>query len=78
MTQTRVSNTAKPAKSKWWSRLLGSPRQSNDTVRELRLPTDIYVEVHRGNDVVKVLWPASAPAEVAVWLKDVMREGRNS
>jgi carbon monoxide dehydrogenase subunit G len=68
------SDAPKPGKSKWWSRLVSSSQQNGDTIRDLRLPTDIYVELHRGNDVVKVLWPASAPAEVSVWLKEIMRE----
>ena len=30
---------------------------------ELRLPTDIYFEVHRDGDVIKVLWPAQQSKE---------------
>ncbi len=65
---------AKSGKSKWWSRLLDHQRQDIDALRDLRLPGDIYVEVHRGDDVIRILWPSSAPAEVAVWLKDILRE----
>ena len=68
------SGAAKPSKSKWWSRLVSSSQQDGGTIRDLRLPTDIYVELHRGNEIVKVLWPASAPAEVALWLKEITRE----
>lgn len=64
----------KSNKSKWWSRFVDHPQQEIDALRDLRLPGDIYVEVHRGGDVVRILWPSSAPAEVAVWLKDVLRE----
>lgn len=74
----RSSDVARPGKSKWWSRFVSSPLQDGATIRDLRLPTDIYVELHRGNDVVKVLWPASAPAEVASWLKEIMREKSDS
>jgi carbon monoxide dehydrogenase subunit G len=72
------SAATKPGKSKWWSRLVSSSLQDGDTIRGLRLSTDIYVELHRGNEVVKVLWPASAPAEVASWLKEIMREKSDS
>jgi carbon monoxide dehydrogenase subunit G len=72
------STLARPGKRKWWSRLVSPPLQYGDTIRDLRLPTDIYVELHRGNEVVKVLWPASAPTEVALWLKEIMREKSDS
>ena len=60
----------RPAKAKWWQRMVGaSPGQPLSA--EQRLPTDIYMELHRPNGVIKVLWPASAAAEAARWLKEL-------
>jgi carbon monoxide dehydrogenase subunit G len=64
---------AKPAKGKWWSRLTGSGDRSGDSLRDLRLATDIYFEVHRGGDVIKILWPAHEAKEAAAWLKEIMQ-----
>ncbi len=65
---------AKPSRSKWWARLAGSGPQDGDNMRELRLPTDIYFEVRRGSDVIKILWPAQEAKEAAAWLRDMMQE----
>lgn len=73
-TFARASDSPAPNKSKWWNRLLDSARTDGDAIHSLRLSTDIYVELHRGSEVVKVLWPASAPAEVAEWLKEITRD----
>ena len=60
---------SRPAKAKWWQRIVGaSPGQPLSV--EQRLPTDIYMELHRPGGVIKVLWPASAAAEAARWLKE--------
>jgi len=67
---TGFANRIAPAKSTWWRRITG--QQDRATVP--RLPTDIYIEVYRGNDVIRVMWPASAPTEVAIWLKEIMRQ----
>ncbi len=64
------SSATTPAKSKWWQRFLGPAQEgASNTVPALRLPTDIYVEFHRGDTVIRVLWPGSAHAEAATWLK---------
>jgi transposase len=34
---------------------------------------DICVELHRGATAVKVTWPASAAAECATWLRELLR-----
>jgi hypothetical protein len=47
-----------------------SPEPSLMSV-EQRLPTDIYMELHRRSGVIKVLWPASAATEAARWLKEL-------
>jgi carbon monoxide dehydrogenase subunit G len=66
------SGAPEPAHSKWWQRVVGAlPTASSDTARALRLPSDIYVEVRRGDAVIKVLWPASAQADVAAWLRNL-------
>ena len=67
---TSLTTGSKPAKGKWWQRLVVAS-QSDDTARELRLPSDIYVELHRDDAVIKVLWPASAQAEALAWLKSL-------
>ena len=67
---TSLEAGTKPAKSKWWQRLVGVS-QTEDTARELRLPSDIYVEFHRADAVIKILWPASAQAEAVTWLKSL-------
>ena len=64
----------KPAKSKWWTRLAGSGKQEGDSMRDLRLATDIYLEVHRGNDIIKILWPAQKSQGAARWLKEIIRD----
>jgi carbon monoxide dehydrogenase subunit G len=74
LTQAATSERyAKPEKSKWWSRLTGSGDRSGDSLRDLRLATDIYFEVHRGGDVIKILWPAHEAKEATVWLKEIMQ-----
>jgi len=67
---------ARPAKSKWWKRLFNEPGRAPDSVLALRLPADIYVEVQRHGEVIRVLWPASASPEVAAWLKSILPEKR--
>ncbi|WP_338664553.1 SRPBCC domain-containing protein [Pararoseomonas sp. SCSIO 73927] len=59
-----------PARARWWQRLVGGASASAG-LGERRLATDIYVELHRADGVVKVLWPASAAPEAARWLKDL-------
>jgi len=66
--------SAKPAKSRWWARLAGSHTQGADSVRDLRLASDIYFEVRRGGDVIKILWPAHEAKEAAAWLSNYIRE----
>jgi carbon monoxide dehydrogenase subunit G len=62
----------KPNGSKWWSRLLGSGKLEGDNLCDLRLPSDIYLEVHRGRDVIKILWPAKESEEAARLLKEII------
>ncbi|WP_458098293.1 CoxG family protein [Roseomonas sp. WA12] len=59
-----------PLGARWWQRLVGGG-SSSAGLGERRLATDIYVELHRADGVVKVLWPASAAPEAARWLKDL-------
>jgi carbon monoxide dehydrogenase subunit G len=58
-------------KANWWQRLVGSKTPASQLSAERRLPSDIYVEIHHANGLVKVLWPSSAAAEAAGWLKDI-------
>lgn len=69
-------DAARPANSKWWKRLFNESGRLPDSTPALRLPTDIYVEVQRAGEVIRVLWPASASAEVAAWLKSILPEKR--
>jgi carbon monoxide dehydrogenase subunit G len=63
----------KPAKAKWWQRIAGTSAAPEGQFMPVaqRRETDIYMELHRPNCVIKVLWPASAAAEAARWLKDM-------
>lgn len=63
----------KPAKAKWWRRIAGTSAAPEEQFMPAaqRRETDIYMELHRPNGVIKVLWPASAAAEAARWLKDM-------
>jgi uncharacterized protein len=67
-------------KARWWQRLVGRDVSGARTLNgvcgkgalgQQRLATDIYVELHRRDGVVKILWPASAAAEAARWLKEI-------
>ena len=65
---------ASPAKSSWWARLAGGERPGSSNIGDLRLATDIYFEIHRGGDVIKVLWPANEAKEAGAWLSSQVRE----
>lgn len=71
-----ASASQQPSSAKWWTRLLPQQAQGvvGESIQSLRLPTDIYVEVRRADDVIKVLWPANAAPEMAVWLKCLLAE----
>ncbi|MGN6462203.1 MAG: SRPBCC domain-containing protein [Pseudolabrys sp.] len=72
----RGDASPQPAPAKWWSRLLPQQGQTGETIQSLRLPTDIYVEVRRSDDIIKVLWPATAAPEMTTWLKTLLAETR--
>ena len=61
------------AKATWWQRITRASARANDQLMPAaqRRDTDIYMELHRPNGVIKVLWPASAAAEAARWLKEM-------
>jgi uncharacterized protein len=61
---------AKPAKTTWWQRIAGKASPVQCLSVQERRPTDIYMEFHRPDGIVKVLWPASAAQEAARWLKE--------
>ena len=69
-------DTARPVKSKWWKRLFNEPGQAPDCIPALRLPADVYVEVQRPGEVIRVLWPTSASPEIAAWLKSILLKER--
>ena len=56
-------------KQRWWQRIKGHPAAA--PLGERRLASDIYVEIHGANGVIKVLWPSSAAGEAARWLKEM-------
>jgi carbon monoxide dehydrogenase subunit G len=60
-----------PPKAKWWQRIAGQSSQEQFLPAPERRPTDIYMEFHRPDGVIKVLWPASAAQEAARWLKEL-------
>lgn len=64
----------KSAPGRWWTRLVGSGQQDSGSVSELRLPTDIYFEMQRRGDIIKILWPARDAQEAIRLLKEVMRD----
>lgn len=63
----------KPERATFWRRIVGAAANRPNLPAEPRLPTDIYVEVHHGDCVIKVLWPGSAATTAAEWLKDIQR-----
>jgi uncharacterized protein len=58
-------------KAKWWQRITGKSSPEQLLPAQERRPTDIYMEFHRSDGVIKVLWPASAAQEAARWLKEL-------
>jgi carbon monoxide dehydrogenase subunit G len=70
---TVAAPQARRSGGSWWTRLAGAAKPE-DNMRELRLATDIYFELHRGGDVIKILWPAHDSKAAAAWLKDITRE----
>ena len=60
-----------PPKAKWWQRIAGQSSHEQFLPAQERRPTDIYMEYHRPDGVIKVLWPASAAQEAARWLKEL-------
>lgn len=73
---TTSHDAARPIKSKWWERLFKDTGQAPNSMQALRLPADIYVEIQRGGEVIRVLWPATASPEAAAWLKSMLPEKR--
>ncbi|MBJ2154728.1 CoxG family protein [Variovorax sp. IB41] len=48
----------------WWSRWFGRSHK--------RESTDICIEIHRGDTVVKVLWPVEGASHCSQWLRDYL------
>lgn len=72
--QVRTS-APEPAKSGWWPwarAATGAATGSCAPISEQRLPSDIYIELHRNGSVVKVLWPESSSAQAVAWLRDAL------
>jgi carbon monoxide dehydrogenase subunit G len=77
--QSRASQSSyitpdKPSGNKWWSRLVRTGKAEGDKLGDLRLPSDIYLEMHRGDDVIKILWPAQHSQEAVRLLKEIIRD----
>ena len=48
----------------WWSRWFGrAPKRES---------TDICIEIHRGDTVIKVLWPVQGASHCSQWLRDYL------
>jgi carbon monoxide dehydrogenase subunit G len=58
-------------KARWWQRITGKSLPEQCLPVQERRPTDIYMEFHRPDGVIKVLWPASAAQEAMRWLKEL-------
>jgi hypothetical protein len=57
----------------WWSRLAASASARTARAGGPRQPTDIRIEVRRGDATVTVLWPARNANECAAWLRDYLK-----
>jgi hypothetical protein len=66
----------RPARANWLGRLLGvdgGHAASAPAVVAQRLPSDICIEVRRGESTVTVLWPAQSANECAAWLREYLQ-----
>lgn len=72
--EKRPSVEDRSSRSKWWTRVLGSGKPEGGNLDGLRLPSDIYLEMHRGGDVIKLLWPAQQSQEAVRLLKEIIRD----
>ncbi|WP_031358760.1 CoxG family protein [Caballeronia sordidicola] len=69
----RTSAVPATPRASWWTKLMPSARGSGDLNDLQRLSTDIYIEVQKGDDTVRVLWPAQDSRECVAWLKDYLK-----
>ena len=62
-----------PPRAGWFARLfgIGGARRGEAPLPQ-RQPTDICVQVRRGESTITVLWPAQNAAECAGWLREVL------
>ncbi len=62
-----------PPRAGWLARLFGrGTAVSGAALGAQRQPTDICVEVRRGEATITVLWPVQGGAECGAWLRDVL------
>ena len=66
-----ASAPGRPA-AHWWQRLLPARATASSTMPSRR-PNDIFVEVQRGDQVIRVVCPAEASGEIVGWLKQLSR-----
>jgi carbon monoxide dehydrogenase subunit G len=59
---------ALPQPEGWWSRTIASLRGRR------RQPTDILVEIRKGDTLVTITWPAQSARECAGWLQDYLKQ----
>jgi carbon monoxide dehydrogenase subunit G len=59
-----VQHEAPAPAGAWWSRWFGRSHK--------RESTDICIEIHRGDTVVKVLWPVEGASHCSQWLRDYL------
>jgi carbon monoxide dehydrogenase subunit G len=59
-----VQHEAAAPAGTWWSRWFGRSHK--------RESTDICIEIHRGDTVVKVLWPVEGASHCSQWLRDYL------
>ena len=55
----------------WWRRLTGVKADASVIGRE-RLASDIYIELHRNGEVLRILWPSAATADLPTCLRDLL------
>jgi Uncharacterized conserved protein len=69
----RAHQATPVARGSWWQRILPGTRNGSNFGELCRLPTDIFVEVQRGDSTVRVLWPVQDSQDCVNWLKDYLK-----
>ncbi|NML32942.1 CoxG family protein [Paraburkholderia antibiotica] len=57
----------------WWRRLFSGAGNGGNSGELHRFPTDIFIEVQRGDSTVRVLWPVQESQDCVNWLKEYLK-----